>query len=96
MVRYIAIGNGRLLVSFNEDYNLTDFYFSKDMEENQSGGKPFKYGISIDNNFTWINKSNIISKDYFDHTMVGIVKYRVNDINFESSNRSNLFLEHSI
>ncbi len=86
MVRYIAIGNGRLLVSFNEDYNLTDFYFSKDMEENQSGGKPFKYGISIDNNFTWINKSNIISKDYFDHTMVGIVKYRVNDINFEDQN----------
>ncbi len=86
MVRYIAIGNGRLLVSFNEDYNLTDFYFSRDMEENQSGGKPFKYGVSIDNNFTWINKSNIISKDYFDHTMIGIVKYRVNDINFEDQN----------
>ncbi len=86
MVRYIPIGNGRLLVSFNEDYNLTDFYFSRDMAENHSGGKPFKYGISIDNNFTWVNKSNIISKDYFDHTMIGIVKYKVNDISFEDQN----------
>ncbi len=86
MVRYIPIGNGRLLVSFNGDYNLIDVYFSKDMAEDHSGGNPFKYGISIDNNFTWIDKNNIISKDYFDHTMIGIVKYKVKDINFEDQN----------
>ncbi len=86
MVRYIPIGNGALLVSFNENYNLTDFYFSKEMAENHSAGKPFKYGVSVENRFQWINKNYIVSKDYFDHTMVGIVKYNVDNINFEDEN----------
>ncbi|AAT44077.1 glycoside hydrolase family 15 protein [Picrophilus oshimae] len=86
MVRYIPMGNGKILVSFNNDYNLTDFYFSKDMAENHSAGKPFRYGVSINDKFTWINASNIVSKDYYDHTMIGIVKYNINDVSFEDDN----------
>ncbi len=86
MVRYIPIGNGKLLVSFNNDYNLTDIYFSREMAENHSGGRPFKYGISVDNNFVWMNKNFLISKDYFDHTMIGIAKYKISDVYFEDQN----------
>ncbi|MEM0139357.1 MAG: glycoside hydrolase family 15 protein [Ferroplasma sp.] len=99
MVRYIPIGNGKVLISFNDDYELTDFYYSRDMAENHSGGKPFKYGISIDDHFNWINKSFIKSKDYYDHTMIGIAKYSVLGINFEDLNfvdiYKNIFVRHT-
>ncbi|WP_010916686.1 glycoside hydrolase family 15 protein [Thermoplasma volcanium] len=84
MVRYIPLGNGRMIVAFDEDYRIVDFYFSKYASENHSSGHPFYFGVSVNNNFKWIDRNCIKYMDYYDHTMVGIINYNVDDINFEN------------
>ncbi len=84
MVRYIPLGNGKMLLTFDEDYRIVDFYFSRTASENHSAGHPFMYGISIDNDFKWIDKAEIKSMDYYDHTMVGTINYSSGGVYFEN------------
>lgn len=86
MVRYLPIGNGRMLVNFDSDYRIADFYYSKDLSENHSLGKPFRFGICIDKNFRWIEKSSIKNGDYLDHTMIGNLKCEMDGIFLECNN----------
>ena len=98
MVRYLPLGNGRMLLTFDEDYRITDFYYSKYASENHSGGHPFMYGISIDNNFLWLDRTHLKFMDYFDHTMVGTVFYPMSGIDFESRDivdiYKNIYIRH--
>ncbi|MCL4312444.1 MAG: hypothetical protein M1462_08505, partial [Candidatus Thermoplasmatota archaeon] len=59
MVRYLPLGNGKMLLAFNEDYRIVDFYFSRFASENHSADHPFMYGISVDNDFKWMDRSQI-------------------------------------
>ncbi|MGC8662829.1 MAG: glycoside hydrolase family 15 protein [Thermoplasmata archaeon] len=86
MVRYLPIGNGRILVNFDSDYRIADFYYSKDLSENHSIGKPFRFGICVNKNFNWIERNNIENGDYLDHTMVGYIQSKFNDVEFEVKN----------
>ncbi|MGC8619910.1 MAG: glycoside hydrolase family 15 protein [Thermoplasmata archaeon] len=86
MVRYLPIGNGRLLVNFDYDYRIADFYYSKDLSENHSIGKPFRFGICVNGKFSWIERNLVEIGDYLDHTMVGYVKGKFNDVEFETKN----------
>lgn len=47
MPRDLPIGNGSLLVSFDAQYRLADFYFPRVGMENQAGGK-FRLGLWVD------------------------------------------------
>lgn len=84
MVRYLPIGNNRLLVSFDRDYRLVDMYYAHDQAENHVVGHPFRYGISVDGNFRWIDKSAIKYMDYLDDTLVSDVKYSAGSIDLNS------------
>ena len=84
MVRYLPLGNGKMLLTFNEDYRIVDFYFSKFASENHSADHPFMYGISVDNDFKWMDRSQIKFMDYYDHTMVGNVGYSSGGVDFEN------------
>jgi glucoamylase len=84
MVRYLPMGNGKMLLAFDEDYRIVDFYFSKHASENHASGHPFMYGISIDDNFRWIDKSHIKFMDYYDHTMVSSIAYSLDGMEFEN------------
>ncbi|MGE9811136.1 glycoside hydrolase family 15 protein [Ferroplasma acidiphilum] len=84
MVRYIPLGNGKMLLTFDEDYRIVDFYFSETASGNHAAGHPFMYGVSVDDNFKWIDRNQIDSMDYYDHTMVGTVNYSSDGINFEN------------
>ncbi len=75
MVRYLPIGNNRLLLSFDKDYRIVDFYYAHDQAENHAVGHPFRYGISIDGTFKWVSHELISSMDYLDDTMVTEVKF---------------------
>jgi len=86
MVRYLPIGNGRVLVNFDSDYRIADFYYSKDLSENHSVGKPFRFGICVDKNFKWIERDAIKNGDYLDHTMIGNLKSEFNGISMEFNN----------
>ncbi|OWP56935.1 MAG: glucoamylase [Thermoplasmatales archaeon B_DKE] len=85
MVRFLPLGNGRLLVNFDKNMNLIDFYYSESQGENH-GGHPFKFGVSVNNTFKWINNAEISGADYVDHTMIGKWEFELNGVKFKTEN----------
>ncbi len=53
-MRDIPVGNGRLLVTFDEYYQIRDIYFPHVGQENHTEGFPFRFGIWIDGRFSWV------------------------------------------
>ncbi len=84
MVRYLPIGNSRVLVSFDKDYRIVDFYYAHDQSDNHAVGHPFRFGVSINDHFRWIDHSLITSMDYLDDTMIGNLKYQIDQLKFEN------------
>jgi len=48
MPRDIPVGNGRLLVTFDHQYQIRDFYFPHVGQENHAGAGPCRFGIYSD------------------------------------------------
>ncbi|MFQ5480336.1 MAG: glycoside hydrolase family 15 protein [Thermodesulfobacteriota bacterium] len=74
MARDIPVGNGRLLVTFDRDYQLRDFYFPHVGQENHTGREPFRLGVWSDGTFSWVPHGWDITLDYLDDTMVTDVR----------------------
>lgn len=55
MPRDIPVGNGSLLVTFDELYRIRDIYFPHVGKENHSEGHPFRFGIWVDGDFSWLS-----------------------------------------
>ncbi len=55
MPRDIPVGNGSLLVTFDEWYRIRDIYFPHVGKENHSEGHPFRFGVWVDGHFSWIS-----------------------------------------
>jgi oligosaccharide amylase len=55
MPRDIPVGNGSLLVTFDELYRIRDIYFPHVGKENHSEGHPFRFGIWVEGAFSWIS-----------------------------------------
>jgi len=53
-MRDIPVGNGRLLVNFDQQYQIRDIYFPHVGQENHTEGYPFRFGIWVDGVFSWI------------------------------------------
>ncbi len=70
MARDIPLGNGRLLVAFDRDYQLRDFYFPHIGQENHTGRDPFRLGVWSNGAFSWVPDEWDITLDYLDDTMV--------------------------
>jgi glucoamylase len=85
MVRFLPLGNGRLLVNFDGDMNLIDFYYSESQGENH-GGRPFRFGVSINNAFHWANSALVKNVDYVDHTMIGKWDFDLKGVGFRVEN----------
>jgi glucoamylase len=77
MPRDIPIGNGRLLVTFDQKYQIRDFYFPHPGRENQSVGGPFRFGVWVDGTFSWVSSEDW-SRDlrYKEDTLVTEVRLR--------------------
>jgi glucoamylase len=48
MPRDIPVGNGRLLVTFDNQYQIRDFYYPHVGQENHAGASPFRFGVHVD------------------------------------------------
>src|SRR5687768_8730045 len=48
MPRDIPVGNGKLLVTFDHQYQIRDFYFPHVGQENHAGAGPCRFGIHTD------------------------------------------------
>ncbi len=55
MPRDIPVGNGSLLVTFDEWYRIRDIYFPHVGKENHSEGHPFRFGVWVDGAFSWVS-----------------------------------------
>lgn len=53
MPRDLPIGNGRLLVNFDRQYNLRDVYYPHVGQENHTNGDPCRFGVWADGEFAW-------------------------------------------
>lgn len=56
MPRDIPIGNGTLLAAFDFDYQLRDFYFPRIGKENHALGYPWRFGVWLDGEFSWLDR----------------------------------------
>ncbi len=54
--RDIPVGNGSLLITFDEDYCLRDIYYPHVGKENHTDGHKFRIGIWVDGSFEWLDK----------------------------------------
>ena len=55
MPRDIPVGNGSLLVAFDEFYQIRDIYFPYVGKENHSEGHPFRFGVWVAGAFSWVS-----------------------------------------
>src|SRR4051812_21932912 len=55
MPRALTLGNGDLLVNFDNRYNLVDLYLPYVGRENQTDGHPCRMGVWADGRFAWID-----------------------------------------
>jgi glucoamylase len=53
-MRDIPVGNGSLLVTFDDKYQIRDVYFPHVGQENHTEGYPFRLGVWADGEFSWI------------------------------------------
>ncbi len=78
-MRDIPVGNGSLLVTFDEKYQIRDIYFPHVGQENHTEGFPFHFGVWVDGDFTWISDDSWKRKlKYLPETLVTDVNL-VND-----------------
>ena len=54
MPKDIPVSNGSFLVNFDSDYQIRDVYFPYIGQENHSSGHPFRFGVWVDGQFSWM------------------------------------------
>jgi oligosaccharide amylase len=54
-MRDIPVGNGSLLVNFDSKYQIRDIYFPHVGQENHTEGYPFRFGVWVDGEFSWVS-----------------------------------------
>ncbi|PIP67811.1 MAG: glycoside hydrolase family 15 [Candidatus Omnitrophica bacterium CG22_combo_CG10-13_8_21_14_all_43_16] len=70
MPRDIPVGNGNMLIAFDNNYILREFYFPRVGQENHTKGEPFRFGVWVNGKFKWISEGWEKSLDYLDDTLV--------------------------
>jgi len=53
-MRDIPVGNGKLLVNFDDKYQIRDVYFPHVGQENHTEGFPFRFGVWVGGEFSWV------------------------------------------
>jgi GH15 family glucan-1,4-alpha-glucosidase len=69
MPRDIPVGNGKLLIAFDHNYNIRDLYFPHVGQENHVQGGYCRLGVWVDDQFSWVGKDWKIELGYDEDTM---------------------------
>ncbi len=98
-MRDIPVGNGSLLVNFDDKYQIRDIYFPHVGQENHTEGFPFRFGVWADGEFSWVTSDDWTrSLKYLPDTLVTDVTLRNEKLGIEiTSNdtvagRENIYL----
>ena len=83
MPRDIPVGNGTLLINFDANYNIRDFYFPYVGRENHSASHTFRFGVWVDGKFSWMGPDWEKIIKYHPDTLVTDVKAVNNKLGLE-------------
>ncbi|GAB61317.1 MAG: glycoside hydrolase family 15 protein [Candidatus Jettenia sp.] len=83
MPRDIPVGNGSMLVAFDREYQIRDFYYPHVGQENHSIGHPSRMGVWVDGQFSWLNSEWQKILNYKEDTLVTDVKAKNNRLKIE-------------
>jgi oligosaccharide amylase len=73
-MRDLPVGNGTLLVNFDDKYQIRDIYFPHVGQENHTEGFPCRFGVWVDGEFSWIaDEGWTRSLEYLPETLVTAV-----------------------
>lgn len=79
-MRDIPVGNGSLLVNFDDKYQIRDIYFPHVGQENHTEGFPCRFGIWVDGDFSWI------ADEGWERTLRYLPETLVTDVELENKN----------
>lgn len=71
MARSLVLGNGRLLLNFDDFYRIRDIYYPYIGIENHTGGHLFRFGVWADGATHWVDESWEREIAYENGTLVG-------------------------
>ena len=74
MPRDIPVGNGKLLICFDQNYCIRELYFPHVGLENHVGGKFCRLGVWVDGQFSWVGPEWERDLRYQSETLVTEVK----------------------
>ena len=78
-MRDLPVGNGSLLVNFDDKYQLRDIYFPHVGQENHTEGYPSRFGVWVDGQFSWVSSDDWQRRlEYVSETLVTNVEL-IND-----------------
>jgi len=83
MPRDLPIGNGNMLIAFDRNYLLREFYFPLVGEENHIKADPFRFGVWVDGHLQWLPDGWETQKEYLDDSLVTHVKMQSLDKTLE-------------
>lgn len=84
MPRDIPVSNGKLLVTFDSQFHIRDFFYPHPGRENQSGGSPFRFGVWADGAFSWVSSDEWVRKlEYLEETLVTKVQLQCDRLGIE-------------
>ena len=83
-MRDIPVGNGSLLVNFDDKYQIRDIYFPHVGQENHTEGFPFRFGVWADGNFSWVFSEGWTRElSYLSETLVTNVRLTNDELGIE-------------
>ena len=97
MPRDLPIGNGSLLVNFDDTYCLRDLYFPRVGSDNNTVGHPCRVGLWIGGEFRWLHDPRWQRRlDYEPDTLVTDVELRDQELGVSLRSHDAIHHEHMI
>jgi glucoamylase len=82
MPRDLPLGNGRLLIAFDQSYQIRDLYWPHVGQENHALGHPFRMGIWVEGLFYWFDDGKWQrALNYRPETLISEVKLEHPELN---------------
>ncbi len=82
MPRDLPLGNGSLLIAFDQNYQIRDLYWPYVGQENHAIGHPFRIGVWVEGQFSWFDDGKWKrTLGYQGETLVTDVKFEHPDLN---------------
>jgi glucoamylase len=85
MPRDITLGNGNVLIAFDKNYILREFYYPHVGAESHTPDAHFKFGVWVDGEFSWLDESWQISMKYLKDTLISDVEIYNPDLQMKIS-----------